>query len=334
MRDYDHIAKVEKNGAILLGDETVADSFYKRLVRVVTHAHEDHIRGLKRSTKESMFIVATPVTHEFLKILGFMIPEQKIVRLDYNREIDIEKDKITLKASRHIAGSAQVIVESINGVSGYTGDFKMPGTEPLRDLDVLVLDATYGNLKYQRGWADWDALAALINIIEKYSGEKPIWIYGYNGKLQEIMIELRSRGIKNKYLADEKTIKMAKIASEFYNVPIGDVSLFNKKLVDAGTIVFMHAFKKRDFIKVEGIHVNLTGWEMRGIAVRIKDNLFNVSFSDHATFKEIIEYVKESRPKRVIIDGSRSNSAWYTAKYLSRVMNIDTKVEPENTLGW
>ncbi|MDP8003366.1 MAG: MBL fold metallo-hydrolase, partial [Caldisphaera sp.] len=248
------IAKIAENGAILLGNNVVADGYYNRPIRVVTHAHEDHLKGLRKNIKESIFIVATPVTHEFLKILNYNIPEDKVIKLDYNKPIDFDGERITLKKSRHIAGSAQVIVETNNGTSGYTGDFKIPGTEPLRDLDVLVLDATYGNLKYQRGWADWDALAALISLINKYSHEKPIWVYGYNGKLQEIMVELRVRGIKNKFLTDQKTLKMSKVASEFYNVDLGDISLYNKNEIYNGTIIFMHSLKRQQFNKLDGIH--------------------------------------------------------------------------------
>ncbi len=319
---------IEKSGAILLGKNFAVDGYSNRPIRVVTHAHEDHMKALRKSIKESIFIIATPVTHEFLNILGYHIPDEKAIKLDYNKTIDIMDEKITLKKSRHIAGSAQVVIETNNATVGYTGDFKLPGTEPLKDLDALVVDATYGNLKYQRGWADWDALAALMNLINEYSNKGPIWIYGYNGKLQEIMVMLRERGIKNRFLADEKTLRMAQIASNYYGVNLGNTSIYNKELIDIDSIIFVHSARYQNFSKLEGIHIMLTGWELRGIAVKVSENQFNVSFSDHATFKEIIDYIKESRPKRVIIDGSRSQDPWYIAKYLSKVLGIKVDVQP------
>jgi Predicted exonuclease of the beta-lactamase fold involved in RNA processing len=321
--------KVDKNGAILLGKNFTVDGYSNRPIRVVTHAHEDHMKGLRKNIKESIFIIATPITHEFLNILGYHIPEEKAMKLDYNRTVNIMGENITLKKSRHIAGSAQVVVDTKEEIMGYTGDFKLPGTEPLKDLDTLVVDATYGNLKYQRGWADWDALGALINIIDEYSKKGPIWIYGYNGKLQEIMVMLRERGIKNRFLADEKTLRMAQIASNYYGVNLWDASIYNKGLVEGDSIIFIHTFRYQDFSRLEGTHIMLTGWELRGIAVKISENQFNVSFSDHATFKEIVEYVKESNPRKVIIDGSRSQDSWYIAKYLSKILNITTEVEPK-----
>ncbi|MGC9072490.1 MAG: MBL fold metallo-hydrolase, partial [Acidilobus sp.] len=76
-------ASVLPNGAIDLGKSVVADSYDKRPIRIVTHAHEDHTRYLQRSASESLFVVATPITHEFLRVLGHHIPQSKALALDY-----------------------------------------------------------------------------------------------------------------------------------------------------------------------------------------------------------------------------------------------------------
>ncbi|MEB3859741.1 MAG: MBL fold metallo-hydrolase, partial [Desulfurococcales archaeon] len=132
MASLDAVASVKDNGAILLGSNVVADSHWRRLVRVVTHAHADHYRGLPSSVRESLAIVATPITFELLNVLGFHVPSEKAIMLDYNRGFIVEEEYLTLRRSRHIAGSAQVEVETRNARVGYTGDFKMPGTAPLR----------------------------------------------------------------------------------------------------------------------------------------------------------------------------------------------------------
>ncbi len=321
-------AAVMPNGAILLGNNVVADSYHRRPIRVVTHAHEDHIKYLSRSVSESLFVVATPTTHEFLKVLGYNIPATKQISLDYYKSFEFDRERVTLLPSRHIAGSAQVMVESPNGVVGYTGDFKEPGTPSMKDLDVLVVDATYGSPHLSRTSTEWDALGALINIIEDHSANMPIIIYGYNGKLQEIMVELRLRGVKNPFIADDTTLKLARIASKFYNVDLGAINLFSSEKVTPDTIAFIHLSKSSSMLRVPAVHVILTGTERRGPAVQVRENVYRVSFSDHATFWEVVDYIKEARPRKVIVDGSRGFDSQFMAKYLSSVLNIDAVSQP------
>ena len=45
-------AQVTKNGAVLLGDSVACDAFDEtRPLRIVTHAHADHLGGLRKSLK-------------------------------------------------------------------------------------------------------------------------------------------------------------------------------------------------------------------------------------------------------------------------------------------
>ncbi len=315
-------ASVGEKGEILLGRGVVADAFARRLVRVITHAHKDHTRGIRSSVKWSLYIIATPITFLFLEALGESVPSEKKLELTYNKKIYIDNEIIELKKARHIAGSAQVYVESSNCRIGYTGDFKLPGTPVMKDLDVLILDATYGSPRYQRRWSDWEALLALIELIEDRIKYGPIWIYGYNGKLQEIMIELRKRGLPYPYLADRTTIKLAEISARDYGVELGELRLYSGGEINESAIVFIHDSKRYSKVRLPGTHVRLTGWEIKSMIRMVKNNVFNVSFSDHATFREVIEYVREAMPKMVIVDAYRGKDAWYTARYIEKTLGI------------
>ncbi len=324
------MADVVDRGAVLLGDAVVADAYWPRLYRVVTHAHSDHTLGLRRSVRESLFIIATPTTFKFLEVLGYRIPGHKRIELEYNRGVELEDHRLTLYPARHIAGSAQVLVECPRGRVGYTGDFKMPGTPPLLDLDVLVVDATYGSPRLQRRWSEWDALAALIALIEENIARGPVWIYGYNGKLQEIMVELRRRGVNYPFLAEEKTVKLAAVAAEFYGFPLQDVRVYTGDRLDESVVVFMHSSRPR---RAPGTHIVLTGWELRAPAARVSDNMYNVSFSDHASFREVIDYIREARPRRVVVDAYRGRDAWFTARYVERMLGIRAEARPVRGYG-
>ncbi|MCE4613337.1 MAG: MBL fold metallo-hydrolase [Desulfurococcales archaeon] len=322
------LAGVTDNGAVLLGSNFVADSFWRRLVRIVTHAHADHYKGLPSSIRESIAVIATPTTLELLRILGFQIPRDKSLPLEYDRGIAIEEEVVTLRRSRHIAGSAQVEVETSNGRAGYTGDFKLPGTPPMTDLDVLVIDATYGSPRFERRWSDSEALDALALLVEKHVKNGPVWVYGYHGKLQEVMVELRRRGVKHRFLADYKTVRMVEAASRYYNYDVGDVGVYKGGQVDEPSVVFTHVSKINSKSRMKGAHIVLTGWELKDVVVRVGENRYNVSFSDHATFREVVAYVSEARPKEVIVDAYRGRDAWFTAKYIEKLLGIKARAEP------
>ncbi len=321
-------ASVTTSGAVLLGCSVAADGAARRPLRVVTHAHQDHTRGLSRSVRESLFIVATPYTFEVMDVLGLRVPPEKRMPLTYGQTFHFDGEAVRLVRARHIVGSAQVVVEGPWGAYGYTGDFKMPGTPPLKGLDALVVDATYGSPRLQRRWGEWDAIAALLEIIERFIGDGPIWIYGYHGKLQEVMAELRVRGVRYEFMAEPVTVELARIASRFYGVDVDPVTVYTGGVVRDPVVVFVHMSRKRSYKRMPGMHVVLTGWELRAPAVIAGERLINVSFSDHASFKEIIEYVDDARPRRVIVDAVRGRDAWFTAKYIERMLGIPAEAQP------
>ncbi len=315
-------AAVTRRGAILLGENFTVDGHSRRPVRVVTHIHSDHTIGLDKSVRESMLIAGTTYTIELLEILGYKVHETKTLPLEYWKQVEIMGEKLALIPSNHIVGSCQVMVEGPDYRVGYTGDFKMPDTPPMRDLDVLVVDATYGSPRLQRRWSDWDAMAALISLIEDLIRKGPVTIYAYHGKIQEIMAELRIRGVREPFIADQKTIKIARVAEKFYNVSLDPLKQPTEydALKEGPAIIFKHANNKGNYNV--GTHIVLTGWELRAPLVKISENLYNVGFSDHATFKEIIEYVREAKPKKVIVDPTRGKDTRITAKYIEKILEI------------
>ena len=319
---------VTLRGAILLGRNVVADGPADRLVRIITHIHSDHLLGLGYSIKRSVFIVATPISLKMLEVLGKRVPRHKALPLAYNNSVEIDGETITLHPARHIAGSAQVSVESGDYRVGYTGDFKTPGTPPMQDLDTLVIDATYGNPLNQRRWSEWEALAALVDLVERHLREGTVWIYGFNGKLQEIMVELRARGVRELFAADNTTLKLARIAAEFYGIDVEPVIPINSELEGEPLVVFTSISRYSDYKRRSGTHIKLTGMEMRDIVVKVDDNTYNVSFSDHANFRDIISYIREARPRQVIVDAYRGKDAWLTAKFIEKKLGIKAWAEP------
>ena len=63
-------AKVAKNGAVLLGDSVACDAFDdKAPLRIVTHAHADHLGGLRKSLKCCEKVLMTKRTRDLAETL-------------------------------------------------------------------------------------------------------------------------------------------------------------------------------------------------------------------------------------------------------------------------
>ena len=60
-----------KSGAVLLGDNVACDAFdASRPLRVVTHAHADHIYGLRSSLKRCEKVLMTKATRDLTETLN------------------------------------------------------------------------------------------------------------------------------------------------------------------------------------------------------------------------------------------------------------------------
>ena len=63
-------AKVAKNGAVLLGDSVACDAFDESMpLRIVTHAHADHLGGLRKSLKRCEKVLMTKATRDLAETL-------------------------------------------------------------------------------------------------------------------------------------------------------------------------------------------------------------------------------------------------------------------------
>jgi len=332
------IVDIKPNGAILLGRNFTIDGFWKRPVRVITHAHVDHLKGLSDSIQYSSMIIATPATIELIsEILSMntikrILFKQKTIPLDYGRKIKVEDETIELIKANHIIGSAQVLIEACGLRLGYTGDFKLKETPIMKDLDVLVIEATYGSPRYRRTFKD-SVEALLLDLIEDcISKNMPIRIYGYYGKLQEVMELLRKNGITLPFIMPPKIYRITKIAvkygymiDNFYNIHSSE----GRAIMSTNEyILFLHMSRAKDRNIDNGINIVLSGWEFNEPIKRVDRNTWLVALSDHADFDELIEYIARASPKYLVVDNSREGAAYDLALAVRKELGIDTIVLP------
>jgi putative mRNA 3-end processing factor len=104
-------AYVTKTGAVLLGDTVACDAFdADRPLRIVTHAHADHLGGLRKSIRCCEKVIMTPATRDLAQIVNptFKLGNDNVLPLEYNTPLKYCDETSTLLKADHIMGASQV----------------------------------------------------------------------------------------------------------------------------------------------------------------------------------------------------------------------------------
>lgn len=320
---------IEKGGAIILDRYVVCDGYHSgAAIHVVTHSHLDHLGGIKESLKQKILIM-TQATKDLIEAIYRRELKGNILTIPYEHRFILPNDELILYKADHIIGAAQVLYKKRDRTILYTGDFRLPGT-PVVNAEILITEATYGLPSQNRPPIE-DIKRALVELVEKYASEKPIYIYGFHGKLQEVMELLRKEGIKNPFVTHEKVYNITKVCIK-HGMRIDNVFLDNSKegcrILKEGQYIYFAHTSFREKIRKNHCKITLTGWEFREKIRKINDLNYIVALSDHSDFRQLIEYIRECKPEKVIIDAYRSSSARVLAKYVMRNLNIKAVAMP------
>lgn len=317
-------ATITQRGAVLLGKYVACDAFDgTRQLRVVTHAHADHIMGLRQSLKTSERVLMTKATKDLIDVLRgpLFLMSGFAETFDYNRTAQYEEDRITFSRADHILGAAQVLVEDAEGTRiVYTGDFRLEDT-PILDADILIMEATYGSPMCRRTFKK-DIRNLLISKVEKGLEQGAVYVFGYHGKLQEVMQILHQAGIKAPFIVPERILHVSRVC-EKYGMLLGRLMLSEEKeakeLLEKNSpcVAFCH-MNTRNKIGQHGFRIIVSGWEFSSPCRQISDKECVIALSDHSDFDELMEYVRHSKPKHVITDSFRVGHAETLAKEIQK----------------
>ncbi|UCE29749.1 MAG: exonuclease [Candidatus Bathyarchaeota archaeon] len=329
-------ASVTGRGAVLLGKHVACDGFDEaRPLRVVTHVHSDHLLGLRQSLRRCETVVMTPATSDLIGVMRspLFLMRGAVKTLDYEESFVYDDECLTLHLADHILGAAQALVEDEEGMRIlYTGDFRIPNTSVV-EADVLVIEATYGNSSRVRPFQE-RVERGLVSLVEKSLMRGPVFVFGYHGKLQEVIEILHKARVRVPFIMPEKIFHICKVC-ERYGMRFGRRLLLSRdeearSMLNRGEpcVGFYHVNSRRPVGNANGVRVFISGWEFKEACRRRSENEFAVALSDHSDFNGLLRYVEESRPKMVITDNYRSGDAVALAKEIRKRFSIPARPLP------
>ena len=330
-------AQVSKNGAVLLGDSVACDAFDpKRPLRIVTHAHADHLGGLRKSLRCCQKVLMTKATRDLAETLNETLKLQGscVETLEYGKTLSYGDEKITLSKADHILGAAQVLVEDVGGIRiAYTGDFRIDDT-PVIESDVLVVEATYGSPSCRRNF-DVDVRELLVSMIERRLRGGAVYVFGYYGKLQEVMQLLRQADVSVPFVMPQRMYDVTKVC-EKHGMKLGGATLSNEsdghELLESNLpcVAFYH-MNARNHAGLKNARITVSGWEFNTPCKQIGDREYLVALSDHSDFDGLIEYVKRSKAKQIITDNYRVSHGAVLAKEIHKRLGVSAIAMPRST---
>lgn len=328
-------ATITPRGAILLGKNVACDAFDEsKPLRVVTHAHADHMIGLQQSLRNCQKVLMTKPTKDLIDVLRdpLFLMGGFVETLDYGKTLQYEEESITFFHADHILGAAQVLVEDVEGTRiVYTGDFRINGT-PVLDADFLVIEATYGSPACKRSF-EKDVKELLVSLVEKGVNHGPVYVFGYHGKLQEVMQILHQADVKAPFVVPERVFHVSRVCEQ-HGMRLGRLMLSEereaKELLEKNLpcIAFYH-MGSRNKVGLGHFRVCVSGWEFNSPCREIADNEYVVALSDHSDFDWLMEYVRRSKPKLVIADNFRVGHAETLAREIQKRFSISAIALPK-----
>lgn len=260
---------------------------YGEDISFVSHAHNDHISGVKNKKE----LIASNETIALAKLMG------------KNKNLK----NVKLLDAGHILGSKQLLVDTDEERILYTGDIRtrdsilFKGAE-LAECDKLIIEATYGNPRFQ--FPEYYEVYSQIEKWVKENSHCNLLIGGYAlGKAQELIKILNSFDVvpvvdKHMEFFNEiyskfgiklnRVVVGTKEAEEIMQGPfVGIVEMKRAKRYFAKTL--SDAFNRKTLVAVA------TGWAL--------NYSFNVDaafvLSNHADFHDLCKFIKQTNAKKI-----------------------------------
>ena len=302
----------------------------------MTHAHADHTIGLQQSLRTCRKVLMTEATRDLVAVMTdpHFFASGRVETLDYGENIQLDEEEIlTFYPADHILGATQILIEDMEGTRiAYTGDFKIDNT-PVLEADVLVMEATYGNPNCRRPFKE-EINRTLTSLVERGLRQGTVYIFGYHGKLQEVMQILRQSDIRAPFVAPERVYLVSKVC-EKHGMQIGQLLLSDelngKELLEGnGSCVAFYHMNSTAKVGLDAFRIVVSGWEFNHSQRQTGPREYTIALSDHSDYDELIQYIRQSKPKHVITDSYRDGHAEALARQIRMQFAIPATALPKS----
>lgn len=268
------------------------------------------------------------------------------MRITYGQEFEIGSTLVDVADAGHVPGSCMFLLKSENKKILYTGDFKLRPTqllsgarlEAIKDVDVVIMESTYGNREHpprekiekelyntiqqtiaNNGVALLPCFAVgraaeLLMVLDRFRQEFRIFLDGMAKEATEIALRYPE------FLRDPKAVKKALedvvplYSNEDRKMAISKPSVIitTAGMMSGGPVI--HYIKK--LYDRENCSIIFTGYQVPNtpgryllesgrykeddLDLKVKMNVKYLDFSAHASRSELLELIKKTNPKKVI----------------------------------
>ena len=294
---------------------------------VISHAHSDHVKFNRHSevycSKETLSLIEA----NYKKV-------RKPHPLAFGEKKRFDSFDFSLHNAGHILGSAQVLIEGDQTIA-ITADFKLQDSlvtkkaEPLK-CDTLLIESTFGLPEYR-----FPEREEVYNEMQKwckaqFKAGKKVVLAGYSvGKAQELTAfcnaylntepVVHERIYQNNKVYESHGVKLGGYLKLDHNLRESDVLIMPPSLCSPSLIQALEFSTKREIVSAMA-----TGWAYRNHF----DKIFHLS--DHCSFDQLLEYVKQAEPKQVLTMHGYSKEF---ARSVKRNLKIPAKPFSETKAG-
>lgn len=300
---------------------------------IFSHAHSDHIRSINNFSNA----LATKETVKIAEKRYF--GDLSVSFLEYGSENIVNGITVALYNSGHVLGSAQTMIRLKDKDILYTGDLKTAegltteAAEPISS-DILIIESTYGSPSY--AFPPRNEVYQRITrwVEERFNKGISVLVGGYVlGKAQELTKMFNNYGIVP--LVHPKIYEINKLYEDL-GVKLGKYinteSEEGTELMNSGDFVCIvppSNIKERILDGLRWLsgsaHISTavaTGWAVDPV-VKLRYGCEKAfPLSDHADFKELIEFVRSVDPEIVYTTHGFANRL---AKEIKRELGIQAK---------
>lgn len=336
----DSAIDVFESGAVRLGTNLVCDGFVEGYdFRVQTHVHDDHMGDFNTSKGRQDFFMSTETFALLNAFLNAEIPyRSNFHKISRGIEHELrDGSKLTLLPSNHMLGSCQVALQLPNGRRmGYSGDFGWP-LEKIIEVDELVVDSTYGSPNSVRGYTQAEAEECLLELVCQRLRYGSVHIYAHRGTVERVL-HIIEGNVGVPILASDRLIQEVEVYQNC-GIALGKVeSLSSDEGISASKQkAYVRLYSKGDGFGNEPItdtSIKCSAYMATRFAssplTTLSNNSYSVALSNHADFRETLEYVEATGAEVVVTDNTRNHGIELANAINERLSGIRARPSTNN----